>query len=119
MAKASFDVRWTRHDTPTLRGAEGGTFELEAPAVLVTSGGIGGNPELVRSAWPERLGPPPRDMLAGVPALNLVLVGALAFMGGMVGVTLGWLAWFGAVEPLPNRMSPCTTCSGRTSMIPS
>ncbi|MFC4224564.1 FAD-binding dehydrogenase [Lysinibacter cavernae] len=44
------------------------TFELHASAVIVTSGGIGGNHELVRKAWPERLGTPPEHMLSGVPA---------------------------------------------------
>ena len=42
--------------------------ELEAQAVIVTSGGIGANEELVRRFWPERLGTPPRDMVTGVPA---------------------------------------------------
>ncbi|MHA7986784.1 FAD-binding dehydrogenase [Rathayibacter sp. CAU 1779] len=45
-----------------------GEFEFRAPAVVVTSGGIGGNHELVRENWPERLGTPPARMLAGVPA---------------------------------------------------
>ncbi|MFE6966518.1 FAD-binding dehydrogenase [Agromyces sp. NPDC057679] len=45
-----------------------GDFELRAPAVVVSSGGIGGNHELVRAAWPERLGEPPAEMLSGVPA---------------------------------------------------
>jgi predicted oxidoreductase len=45
-----------------------GTFELRAEAVIVTSGGIGGNHELVRRNWPERLGTPPRTMISGVPA---------------------------------------------------
>ncbi|MER7998914.1 FAD-binding dehydrogenase [Streptomyces sp. NPDC095613] len=45
-----------------------GAFELRAQAVIITSGGIGGNHELVRSQWPERLGTPPRSMLSGVPA---------------------------------------------------
>lgn len=45
-----------------------GAFELKAQAVIVTSGGIGGNHELVRANWPERLGSPPRRMLSGVPA---------------------------------------------------
>jgi uncharacterized protein len=44
-----------------------GDFTLEAQAVIVTSGGIGGNQELVRQSWPERLGEPPRHMLCGVP----------------------------------------------------
>ena len=35
-------------------------FELHAHAVIVTSGGIGGNPELVRKNWPARLGAAPR-----------------------------------------------------------
>jgi predicted oxidoreductase len=44
-----------------------GDFELRAQAVLVTSGGIGGNHELVRAGWPERYGEPPAEMLSGVP----------------------------------------------------
>ena len=45
-----------------------GSFELKADAVLVASGGIGGNFDLVRKAWPvDRLGPAPQDMVAGVP----------------------------------------------------
>jgi predicted oxidoreductase len=47
---------------------ENGEFELTAQAVVVTSGGIGGNHDLVRRAWPKRLGEPPRRMVAGVPA---------------------------------------------------
>jgi predicted oxidoreductase len=42
-------------------------FELRAQAVIVTSGGIGGNPDLVRKNWPARLGSPPKKMLSGVP----------------------------------------------------
>jgi uncharacterized protein len=45
-----------------------GDFELHAQAVVVTSGGIGGNHELVRKHWPARLGEPPQRMLSGVPA---------------------------------------------------
>jgi predicted oxidoreductase len=45
-----------------------GEFELQAEAVIVTSGGIGGNHDLVRAAWPARLGEPPQTMLTGVPA---------------------------------------------------
>ncbi|MBB6679724.1 FAD-binding dehydrogenase [Cohnella lubricantis] len=44
------------------------SFEYRAQAVLVSSGGIGGNHELIRANWPERLGPAPRRMLSGVPA---------------------------------------------------
>ena len=45
-----------------------GDFELTGQAVVVTSGGIGGNHDLVRANWPARLGTPPRFMVAGVPA---------------------------------------------------
>jgi hypothetical protein len=48
--------------------AEVDEFEVRAQVVLVTAGGIGGNHDLVRKAWPERLGPPPERMVAGVPA---------------------------------------------------
>lgn len=43
-------------------------FSVSAPTVIVTSGGIGGNHDLVRQQWPvARLGPPPKEMVAGVP----------------------------------------------------
>lgn len=46
-----------------------GDFEVMASAVIVASGGIGGNHDLVRKSWPvERLGSPPKKMVAGVPA---------------------------------------------------
>lgn len=45
-----------------------GAFELRAQAVIVTSGGIGGNHDLVRRNWPGRLGTPPKKLLSGVPA---------------------------------------------------
>jgi uncharacterized protein len=45
-----------------------GDFSLGASAVVVTSGGIGANHDLVRRSWPERLGTPPAEMLSGVPA---------------------------------------------------
>ncbi|GAA1990051.1 FAD-binding dehydrogenase [Nocardiopsis rhodophaea] len=45
-----------------------GDFEFRAQAVVVTSGGIGGNPELVEKNWPSSLGRPPEPMLTGVPA---------------------------------------------------
>jgi uncharacterized protein len=43
-------------------------FEISAQAVVVTSGGIGGNHDLVRKNWPARLGPAPQRLLSGVPA---------------------------------------------------
>jgi len=45
-----------------------GEFELTAQVVLVSSGGIGGNHDLVRANWPQRLGSPPERMITGVPA---------------------------------------------------
>ncbi|MBI0374996.1 FAD-binding dehydrogenase [Streptomyces albiflaviniger] len=45
-----------------------GDFELSAPVVIVTSGGIGANHDLVRRNWPDRLGSPPKFMVTGVPA---------------------------------------------------
>ena len=58
--------------SPAARGerssrAVSGEFTLKAQAVIVTSGGIGGNHELVRQNWPERLGTPPKRMISGVP----------------------------------------------------
>ena len=60
-------------DDDAVRGASSsrdvvGDFELEAGSVIVTSGGIGGNHDLVRTNWPARLGTPPATMLSGVPA---------------------------------------------------
>lgn len=46
---------------------EVGEFELSAQAVVVTSGGIGGNFDLVRRNWPERLGDAPQHLISGVP----------------------------------------------------
>ncbi len=45
-----------------------GTFEMRAGAVIVCSGGIGGNLDLVRASWPKRLGKAPEHMIKGVPA---------------------------------------------------
>ncbi len=45
-----------------------GDFDLTAQAVIITSGGIGGNHDIVRRYWPERMGTPPRHMITGVPA---------------------------------------------------
>ncbi|WP_151773935.1 FAD-binding dehydrogenase [Streptomyces abyssomicinicus] len=45
-----------------------GEFELTAQAVVVTSGGIGADHDIVRRYWPERLGTAPSSMVTGVPA---------------------------------------------------
>ena len=71
---AATGVRGVRlADDPAERGVATnrdpvGGFELRAPVVLVASGGIGGNHDLVRDNWPERLGAPPKHMVTGVPA---------------------------------------------------
>ena len=57
----------------SLRGVESnrtvlGDFEYGGQAVIVSSGGIGGNHDLVRANWPARLGDPPAELLTGVPA---------------------------------------------------
>ena len=44
-----------------------GDFDLTAPIVIVASGGIGANHDLVRQNWPQRLGAPPKRMITGVP----------------------------------------------------
>jgi uncharacterized protein len=45
-----------------------GDFEAHGRVVIVTSGGIGGDLDLVRAHWPTgRLGPAPKNMVAGVP----------------------------------------------------
>ncbi|HEY9267621.1 MAG TPA: FAD-binding dehydrogenase [Mycobacterium sp.] len=45
-----------------------GEFEFRAQAVIVASGGIGGNHDLVRKYWPPRMGRVPEQLLSGVPA---------------------------------------------------
>ncbi len=45
-----------------------GEFAARGQAVVVTSGGIGGDLDLVRAAWPPRLGTPPAELVIGVPA---------------------------------------------------
>lgn len=59
-------------DDPAPRGAQSsrtpvGRFEIAADAVVVASGGIGANHELVRAAWPVAYGRLPERMLSGVP----------------------------------------------------
>lgn len=44
-----------------------GDFSVYADHVIVTTGGIGANLELVRKNWPKRLGKAPEHMLSGVP----------------------------------------------------
>lgn len=44
-----------------------GDFSYQASCLIVASGGIGGNLEMIRKNWPARLNPPPSHMLCGVP----------------------------------------------------
>jgi len=60
-----------------------GYFSLKAQAVIVTSGGIGGNHELVRRQWPKRMGSAPARMLSGVPHhVDGLMQGIAAGAGG-------------------------------------
>jgi hypothetical protein len=57
---------------PSMRGVTSnrekiGEFELHAQAVVLATGGIGGNHDQVRKWWPKRLGTPPKTMITGVP----------------------------------------------------
>ncbi|MEL6465010.1 MAG: FAD-binding dehydrogenase [Pseudomonadota bacterium] len=63
-----------------------GEFALRAPSIIVTSGGIGGNFDMVRQVWPaDRLGPAPKDMVAGVPAhVDGRMIGISEAAGGRV-----------------------------------
>jgi predicted oxidoreductase len=75
---------------PAVRGARSsrevvGEFELRAGAVVVTSGGIGGNHELVRRNWPARLGNSPKRLLSGVPHhVDGRMIGVVQDGGGRV-----------------------------------
>lgn len=44
-----------------------GSFTFSAGAVIVCSGGIGADHDRVRQNWPHDWGPPPAEMLSGVP----------------------------------------------------
>jgi predicted oxidoreductase len=62
-----------------------GSFALRAQAIIVTSGGIGGNHDLVRRHWPKRLGEPPRHMISGVPAhVDGLMLDVVKASGGRV-----------------------------------
>lgn len=65
---------------------ETGGFEFRAGAVIVSSGGIGGNHALVRKVWPvDTLGAPPSEMLSGVPFhVDGRMQGIAAAAGGRV-----------------------------------
>jgi predicted oxidoreductase len=64
---------------------EVGQFELHAPTVLLCTGGIGGNFDLIRENWPDRLGRPPTRMISGVPEH---VDGRMLAIAGRVGARL-------------------------------
>lgn len=62
-----------------------GEFSYTAKAVIVASGGIGANLDLVRRHWPERLGKPPVRLLSGVPEhVDGRMLGVVQRAGGNV-----------------------------------
>ncbi|MBR7553174.1 FAD-binding dehydrogenase [Allobacillus sp. GCM10007491] len=59
-------------DDPVERGKKSsrdkaGEFQYQGETVVVASGGVGANFDLIRRNWPKRLGNPPKRMLSGVP----------------------------------------------------
>jgi predicted oxidoreductase len=72
------------HGVRTSRNPVGG-FTLSAQAVVVASGGIGGNFDLVRQNWPASWGSPPQRMIAGVPDyVDGSMLGITEAVGGRV-----------------------------------
>jgi predicted oxidoreductase len=73
--------------SPAARGAESnrtiiGSFTASGQAVVVATGGIGGNFELVRQQWP---GTAPEHLLAGVPAsVDGLFQHAVSDVGGLL-----------------------------------
>src|SRR4051794_11111087 len=66
--RASLDVRFGTTVTRLLDGPgvqlhDGST--VDARAVVIAAGGVGGNLDMVRRYWPSDLGPPPKDILMG------------------------------------------------------
>ncbi|NCT90670.1 FAD-binding dehydrogenase [Cellulomonas sp. APG4] len=62
-----------------------GAFEISSDAVVVTSGGLGGDHARVRAAWPTEHGRLPERMLSGVPDhVDGAMVDAVAHAGGHV-----------------------------------
>lgn len=66
-------------------------------------------------------------LVMGIPLSVILLALAPALIGGILGVMLGWLAWYGAVEPLPEGTVaevaeaaalvtwPCGICGGQVT----
>jgi predicted oxidoreductase len=62
-----------------------GDFALGAQAVIVASGGIGGNHDLVRRNWPASWGAAPTSLISGVPDyVDGVMLGVTERAGGRI-----------------------------------
>jgi hypothetical protein len=62
-----------------------GDFVFTAQAIIVASGGMGANLDLVRKNWPARLGSPPARLLSGVPEhVDGRMLGIVERAGGKV-----------------------------------
>lgn len=60
-----------------------GEFAIEAGAVIVASGGIGGDHGLVRQHWPASMGVAPASMVCGVPdSTDGRMLGVVSAVGG-------------------------------------
>jgi uncharacterized protein len=62
-----------------------GDFSLQAPVVIITTGGIGANHDLIRRSWPASLGTMPSTVVTGVPAY---VDGRMLDIAGAAGVRL-------------------------------
>ena len=73
-----------RRGTPSPRTVVG-DFTLQASAVIVASGGIGANHELVRRFWPGGPQAAPDEMLSGVPdSTDGLMLGVAERAGGRI-----------------------------------
>jgi predicted oxidoreductase len=89
-----------------------GAFELKAQAVIVSSGGIGANHELVRESWPQRLGPAPKRMITGVP--DHVDGRMLAVTEAAGGTIINRITWKGSKTGIQSGpTTPSGFCPGR------
>jgi uncharacterized ubiquitin-like protein YukD len=128
---------WTAAWATTLTVAQGvivGLFPGVGLSLLCTSlarhlwGGVGSSVKIPATGAILFI---PLLLLASLPAFVVgIQLGPLAmaigpaFVGGMFGILLGWLAWYGAVEPLPKVTEkqvqeiqaqvtwPCGICGG-------
>ena len=77
--------RATSRGACEVRGRLSATSHVGAEAVIVASGGIGGNHELVRRNWPASWGAAPTHMISGVPDhVDGAMLGVTERAGGRV-----------------------------------